>query len=285
MGSKRKWSAEEERALADYFHDCKERCDCPSATEAQDRLDCKGFGIIEAEKIRAKLCDLWKVDRGWDLTHVADATVRAYYDAFADDPNELLDIIEGQVSDEEAFRVFAENPEELPESLRGWFSRLQEKLSPSSAESALEPRRGPALMAQSSISQDTQTLLGAEISSNRFESAMNEAIDDRIWGSEFHVSWSTIYTNAEVNPTTANYIRKGQRLEGNYENLYRLFIEMRLPLGKATELLEAAGLTFRRGNAIDSVVRLALENGIYDKRSIVSIKDSQATKLAKSVLK
>ena len=97
-----------------------------------------------------------------------------------------------------------------------------------------------------------------------------EYFNDLIENLDFfsRLKWSTIYTHAEINHTTANEIRQGKRaITANY--LFRFIIAMQLSdMVIVRSLLKKAGIALRIGMEPDTAVAMAITYKIYNRRFI-----------------
>ena len=241
--AKEKWSLVEEQLLVEYFFICKKESRSINAKDGSLYLVETGFPMREPSKVRAKLNDIKRIDKGYDLSHVAKNTIKAYQTSPLKPSNPFFKF---------------ERPE-------------KEKTTQQSVQSFTEPNFSPI---------STNNFLSAN---NPFRNAQKPVINQLRPSKDFYeyleellyelhnfdrLTWSTIYTNAEINHTTANKLRRGE-IELTRDYLFRLLIAMRLSkVEEAFSLIAKSGLSFRLQEEPDFTVKTAILNKIYDRKFI-----------------
>ena len=243
--AKEKWSLSEERLLVDYFFICKKESKPVNAKECSLYLTESGFSARDPNKIRAKLNDIKRIDNGYDLTHVAKNTIKAYQTSRSKPGNPLCEF-ENTIEKTE----LAQNAEPNTIQFEATKISLNNKFL-----SANNPFKNAVL---------------PEINQLRPEKDFYEYLEELLYDLEQfdRRKWSTIYQNAEINHNTANKLRHGEvQLTRNY--FYRILIAMQLSdPKKAYSLIKKSGFSFRLQNEPDHTVAIAIKNNIYNRRYI-----------------
>ena len=199
---------------------------------AWEELHLYGFERSE-NQVRAKLYDIIKVDRGLDVSHVSKTTIKAYNEYPEKPLNPLLTasspIISSKPTENEDFKIL--NTHNFIAS--------------------------NPLFAAGPIKKDIS-----------FTKIMEHLIDE----CEFHyrpqLKWSTIYKLAEVKHSTANEIRRGERLgrvDAKY-NLLRLLFVMKIDYKTSALVLSRANFSFNGSEIKDKLIATAMNIGEFNRR-------------------
>ena len=232
--AKRRWSLEEEKILVEVYFRREE--DWPMfhmVDVAWEELHRHGYER-EANKIRAKLYDISIVDRGLDISHVSTTTIKAYFDYPERPRNPLLD---------------AECPIFL---------------------NAADSREPKVFLTNNFISSNPLFASGPVQVDISFTKMLEHLIDE----CEFHyrpqLKWSTIYTLAEVKHSTANEIRRGERLgrvDAKY-NLLRLLFVMKIDYKTSCLVLSKANFSFNGSSMTDKLIAIAMNIREFNRKTL-----------------
>lgn len=205
-----KWSFEEELALAKYFLGCKEEGCNPNKGAAFEFLYGYGFNKHDKDKINAKLQDLWKIEKGKDISHVANNTIEAYKKVSSElqISNIVLETLSHSVSDFSNYKF------------------------PNYFSTAFCPR--------------LLTLEEQQVVANILDFPKEPSFCDLLESFIFRLytvskgkkPWTYIYNSVDLDHETARYIRKGKRLKPL--NLYKLIFGLELSFNEAKLLLSSA---------------------------------------------
>lgn len=78
-----------------------------------------------------------------------------------------------------------------------------------------------------------------------------------------HMKPSAVYDGAGISNSLYNAYKRNERTPG-WDKVYSIAVTMKLDINETTELLSAAGLSFRMNNEFDIIVKYFIERRIYD---------------------
>ena len=231
--SRRKWSIEEKEILVNYFLSCVCESKKVSAKRALYLLANPELYEDQMRKVSAVLGNIRKIYEGADLSHVDSTLIKIFLNKSKELHNPLFNLEKESKKDENYFDT-------------------------SSSFKLLSANNPFQNVATPTINEDRPGMTFLEYFNNLIENLDFFA----------KVKWSTIYTTAEINHTTANEIRQGKRQITNIY-LFKFIIAMRLNDNKIiASLLKKAGISLRIGVEPDTTVAMAITHKIYNRRYI-----------------
>lgn len=229
--NKQKWSLEEEKILVKLFFKHERFIDSSLVTECANALVEHNFAERPFSKIRAKLYDVKRIDDGNSIEHVAKNTIVAYKE-YPEKPLNSILVSRTCNVNQSADKTFS-----IPTSTH--------------------------FIGTNPLFKDGEVRTG-----KTFAKLMEELIDKCEFEYRPKLKWSTIYSNAGVDHSTANEIRYGRRLSrtDNKYNLLKLLIVMKIDFETANLLLSKADLAFNNTSKTDILITRAMKIGEFNKR-------------------
>ena len=236
MSFKRVWTDEAEEIVAKLFakygKDARKHID-----EALKELKEMGFDTTK-EKVGAKINDLNRIKRKVDLSHVADATIRAYKKIVAPKLKfvKQLGVYIKEVYGREGITDY-DVPVDLAIDEKGVLVNVDFNFGPNKltafAVRDIDRRLGPSFL---------DLLFGY------LEAAERSNAD--------------IYNSVFMDRKVFSKMLQGKSI--SKRNVIKLIIALKLNMQQAEQLLASAGFAFDRSRKMDVVIMFAIEHGIYD---------------------